>query len=68
MAALSSGDGYWLVDASGDVTAHGAALNYGSMADESLNAPIVGIAATPDGRGYWLVAADGFTVRRAGSH
>ncbi len=24
-----------------------------------LNAPIVGIAATPDGRGYWLVGADG---------
>jgi len=24
-----------------------------------LNAPIVGIAATPDGHGYWLVAADG---------
>ena len=24
-----------------------------------LNAPIVGMAATPDGRGYWLVAADG---------
>ena len=25
----------------------------------TLNAPIVGIAATPDGRGYWLVGADG---------
>ena len=24
-----------------------------------VNAPIVGIAATPTGRGYWLVAADG---------
>ncbi len=24
-----------------------------------LNAPIVGIAATPDGHGYWLEAADG---------
>ena len=24
-----------------------------------LNAPIVGIAATPDGGGYWLVASDG---------
>ena len=25
----------------------------------TLNAPIVGMAATPDGGGYWLVAADG---------
>ena len=24
-----------------------------------LNAPVVGMAATPDGRGYWLVASDG---------
>ena len=24
-----------------------------------LNAPVVGMAATPDGGGYWLVAADG---------
>jgi hypothetical protein len=23
------------------------------------NAPVVGVAATPDGRGYWLVASDG---------
>jgi hypothetical protein len=25
----------------------------------SLNAPIVGMAATPDGKGYWEVASDG---------
>ena len=24
-----------------------------------LNAPVVGIAPTPDGQGYWLVASDG---------
>ncbi|SHE99384.1 hypothetical protein SAMN02745225_02198, partial [Ferrithrix thermotolerans DSM 19514] len=24
-----------------------------------LNAPVVGMASTPDGKGYWLVAADG---------
>ena len=29
------------------------------MGGQHLNAPIVGIAATPDGKGYWLVAADG---------
>jgi hypothetical protein len=32
---------------------------YGSMGGAHLNAPVVGIAATPDGGGYWLVAADG---------
>ncbi len=43
----------------------GGAFNYGtvqfagSMGGQHLNAPVVGIAATPDGRGYWLVAADG---------
>ncbi len=31
----------------------------GSLGNLALNAPIVGITATPDGRGYWLVAADG---------
>jgi len=29
------------------------------MGGTHLNAPVVGIAATPDGRGYWLVASDG---------
>jgi hypothetical protein len=34
----------------------------------SLNAPIVGMASTPDSRGYWLVAGDGgiFTFGDAG--
>ncbi|MDA8340662.1 MAG: hypothetical protein M0007_00310, partial [Actinomycetota bacterium] len=31
----------------------------GSMGAKHLNAPIVGMAATPDGHGYWLVASDG---------
>ena len=29
------------------------------MGGKPLNAPIVGMAATPDGGGYWLVASDG---------
>ena len=29
---------------------------HGSMGGRHLNAPIVGMAATPDGGGYWLVA------------
>ena len=44
---------------SGGVSAHGSAVNYGSMAGHLLNAPIAHIVSTPDGGGYWLVAADG---------
>ena len=35
---------------------------------QPLNAPIVGMATTPDGGGYWLVASDGgvFTFGDAG--
>ena len=29
------------------------------MGGRPLNAPVVGIAATPDGGGYWEVASDG---------
>ena len=36
----------------------GKAPNDGSVTG-ALNAPIVGMAATPDGGGYWLVGADG---------
>ena len=59
MAATNDGGGYWLARADGSVTAYGDAVNYGSMAGTSLNAPITHIVATNDGRGYWLVASDG---------
>ena len=29
------------------------------MGGQHLNAPVVGMPATPSGQGYWLVAADG---------
>jgi hypothetical protein len=29
------------------------------MGGAALNAPVVGVSATPDGGGYWLVASDG---------
>jgi len=61
MASLPSGNGYWLVDSTGAVHPHGAAVSYGSMAGSPLNQPIRHIVATPDGLGYWLVAADGGT-------
>jgi glucose/arabinose dehydrogenase len=43
-------------------TAHaagGGAGFFGSRGGQPLNAPIVGMAATPSGKGYWLVASDG---------
>ncbi len=55
----NAGDGgYWVADADGGVFAFGAPF-FGSMGGIPLNAPIVGIAATPDHSGYWLAAADG---------
>ena len=59
MASTPGGGGYWLTDAAGGVSAHGTAVNDGSMAGHVLNAPIAHIVSTPDGGGYWLVAADG---------
>ena len=32
---------------------------FGSTGGQRLNAPVAGIAATPDGGGYWLVGSDG---------
>ena len=56
--SLSNGT-YWTAAADGGVFAFGGAPFDGSMGGQHLNAPIVGMAATPDGRGYWEVAADG---------
>jgi hypothetical protein len=48
-----------LVASDGGIFNYGAAKFYGSTGAIHLNAPIVGMAATPDGGGYWLVATDG---------
>ena len=61
IASTPGGDGYWLVDADGGVSAHGAAAFYGSMLGLPLNDPIEHLVPTPDGHGYWLVASDGGT-------
>jgi hypothetical protein len=55
----SSVNGYWEVAADGGIFTFGTAGFYGSMGGKPLNAPIVGMAATPAGKGYWEVAADG---------
>jgi len=52
-------DTAWMVASDGGVFGVDGAAFYGSMGGRTLNAPIVGIAATPDGGGYWLVASDG---------
>ena len=58
-ASAQLSGGYWLVGADGGVYALGGAPFEGSLGNLRLNAPVVGIAATPDGLGYWLVGADG---------
>jgi len=47
------------VASDGGVFAFGDAAFAGSLGAMHLNAPIVGMASTPDGKGYWLVASDG---------
>jgi len=59
LAPLPIPQGYWETASGGGVFSFGSAGFYGSMAGRALNAPMVGMAATPDGDGYWLVASDG---------
>jgi hypothetical protein len=51
--------GAWDVASDGGVFAFCGAPFYGSLGGMHLNAPVVGVVATPDRNGYWLVAADG---------
>ena len=55
----ASSQGTVLAARDGGVFAYGTAPFEGSMGGQHLNAPIVGVATTPDGQGYWLVASDG---------
>jgi hypothetical protein len=77
-AATPDGGGYWLVASDGGVFSFGDATYAGSMGAKHLNAPIVGMAASPgalnpntgafSSDGYWLVASDGgvFSFGNAG--
>ena len=53
------GQGFYAAGADGGVFNFGDAGFYGSMSGTHLDAPVMGIAATPDRKGYWEVAADG---------
>lgn len=66
--AGNSQGGYDETAANGQVFALGGAPNYGGANNLQLNAPVVGMASTPDGQGYWEVAADGgvFSYHDAG--
>jgi hypothetical protein len=55
----ASNQGMVLAARDGGVFAYGTAPFAGSMGGQHLNAPVVGVAATPDGGGYWLVGSDG---------
>jgi hypothetical protein len=57
--AADPAGGLWVVAADGGVFALDGAPFFGSLGGIPLNAPVVGMASTPDGGGYWLVAADG---------
>ena len=51
--------GYWEVASDGGIFSYGGAQFFGSTGSLHLNAPIVGMAATPNDAGYWLLASDG---------
>ncbi len=51
--------GYLVANSSGQVSGFGSAVTSGDMSGQHLNAPVIGITATPGGRGYYLLAADG---------
>ena len=57
--ADATADGYWWANSDGGVFTVGSAPFFGSAGDTPLNAPVIGIASTPDHGGYWLAATDG---------
>lgn len=73
MATTPDGGGYWLLARDGSVYTYGDALYFGGgciapaggttagglPCPAIMNAPAVGISATPDGHGYWVASSDG---------
>ena len=64
-------EGYWSVASDGGIFNYGPNAPFlGSMGGQHLNAPMVGMAATPGGGGYWEVGSDGgvFSFGNASFH
>ena len=59
IAPTPSGNGYWILEANGDVLPFGGAKDYGSLPPGAPGSGFVGIASTADGNGYWLVTRSG---------
>src|SRR6202046_491586 len=53
----ASGNGYWLVTASGDVYAFGNAASFGAPGAQT--SPVPSPVRPPDGNGYWILFATG---------
>jgi hypothetical protein len=69
--AYAPAQGYWSVASDGGIFNYGPTASFqGSMGGQHLNAPVVGMAATPGGGGYWQVAAAGgiFSFGNAAFH
>ncbi len=64
-------EGYWSVASDGGIFNYGVSAPFnGSRGGQPINAPMVGMAATPGGGGYWEVGSDGgiFTYGNATFH
>jgi hypothetical protein len=59
IAATPDGDGYWAVDQKGEVFTEGTAGYAGGLGSDTLNAPIIGIAAGATDDSYGLAGSDG---------
>jgi hypothetical protein len=53
----ASGQGYWLVTATGHVYTFGDAQYYGAPGPQLV--PVTAAVRTPDGKGYWILFSNG---------
>ena len=53
----ASGNGYWLVTATGHMYAFGDAVDFGAPGPQSV--PVTSAVRTTDGGGYWILFANG---------
>ena len=54
-----TGNGYWIVNAGGDIISYGDATYHGGGGGNIFGEPIVSMAITPSGKGYWLAGNKG---------